>query len=165
MAPPTTTLPDIASVVERVAPAVVQVLATLPGGSSQGSGVIFNQSGHVLANNHVVEDATRVEAVLSNRTAVVTEVVGTDPEAYLAGLKIPAGTVDDLVVAEPGDTDAMRIGDWVITIGSPLGLEGSVTVGVISAKGRSLTLDATTRLYDLVQTDAVINPGHSGGRC
>jgi S1-C subfamily serine protease len=156
------TLPDVASVVARVGPAVVQVLATVSGGTSQGSGVIFSDQGHVLTNNHVVEDATSVEVALANRKTVDAEVIGTDPETDLAVLKLDPADIEGLAVARLGDTDAMQIGDWVIAIGSPLGFEGSVTVGVVSAKGRSIDL-GDSRLYDLLQTDAVINPGNSGG--
>jgi serine protease Do len=165
--------PDIASVVERLAPAVVQVLVTtqepnLFGQSaesaSQGSGVIFHEDGYILTNNHVVENATRVRVVLSNHQRVDAEVVGTDPETDLAVLKIDPADVANLVVAKLGETKTMRIGDWVIAIGSPLGYEGTVTVGIVSAKGRSLVVDQnSSALRDLVQTDAVINPGNSGG--
>jgi S1-C subfamily serine protease len=155
-------LPDIASVVSRVGPAVVQVLATTATGTSQGSGVIFTEDGYVLTNNHVVEDSTGVQVALANRRTVDAEVVGTDPVADLAVLKLAPADIEGLAVATLGDTDAMLIGDWVIAIGSPLGYAGSVTVGVISAKGRSLELE-DEYLYDLIQTDAVINPGNSGG--
>ena len=166
-------LPDIASVVERVAPAVVQVIATTQernlfgqatDSTSQGSGVFFREDGYLLTNNHVVEDATSVRLVLTSRERVDAEIIGTDPEADLAVLKIDPDDVEHLVVAQLGDTDAMRIGDWVIAIGSPLGYEGSVTVGIVSAKGRTLVVDQNSQaLHDLVQTDAVINPGNSGG--
>jgi serine protease Do len=165
--------PDIASVVEAINPAVVQIIATVEKQNvfgqvtearSQGSGVFFSKEGYLITNNHVVEDATSVEIALSNRQRVPVEVVGTDPETDLAVLKMDPAEVDELTVAVLGNTDAMRIGDWVIAIGSPLGFEGSVTVGVISAKGRSLTVDQNSpSLNDLVQTDAVINPGNSGG--
>ncbi len=165
-------LPDVASVVERVLPGVVQVLATveqrdffgrLTDSTSQGSGVLFDAEGHILTNNHVVEDAKTVEVVLHSGETIPVEVVGTDPRTDLAVLKADPADVDGLPVVPLGDTDAMRIGDWVIAIGSPLGYEGSVTVGIVSSKGRSLSLDSSTTLYDLVQTDAVINPGNSGG--
>ncbi len=155
-------LPDIASVVSRVGPAVVQVLSTTATGTSQGSGVIFSEEGYVLTNNHVVEDTTGVQVALANRRIVDAVVVGTDPVTDLAVLKLDPADIAGLAVATLGDTDAMLIGDWVIAIGSPLGYEGSVTVGVISAKGRSLDLE-DEHLYDMVQTDAVINPGNSGG--
>jgi serine protease Do len=165
--------PDIASVVERVAPAVVQIIATTEEqnrfgqtveSTSQGSGVFFRSDGYLLTNNHVVEDATRVRIILASRERVDAEVIGTDPATDLAVLKIDPADVESITVAKLGDTDAMRIGDWVIAIGSPLGFEGSVTVGIVSAKGRSLQPDQNSkRLNDLVQTDAVINPGNSGG--
>lgn len=166
-------LPDIAGVAERIAPAVVQVIATVPeqnifgqttDSRSQGSGVFFSEEGYILTNNHVVEDATEVEIALASRDRVSAEIVGTDPATDLAVLKIDLDDVSGITIAKLGDTEAMRIGDWVIAIGSPLGFEGSVTVGVISAKGRSLQIDQDSeRLNDLVQTDAVINPGNSGG--
>ena len=172
-APPLAGFPDIASVVEKVLPAVVQVIATVPrtnvfgqtaSSTSQGSAVFFGEEGYLLTNNHVVEDATSVRIALQSRLRVDAEVVGTDPETDLAVLKVDPDDVDNLVVAKLGDTDATRIGDWVIAIGSPLGFEGTVTVGIVSAKGRSLNLDQNAPpLTDLVQTDAVINPGNSGG--
>ena len=165
--------PDIASVVERVAPAVVQIIATTQqenlfgqttDSTSQGSGVFFRDDGYLLTNNHVVEGATSVRVVLASRERVDAEIIGLDPEADLAVLKIDPNDVEELVIAKLGDTDAMRIGDWVIAIGSPLGYEGSVTVGIVSAKGRTLVVDQNSpALHDLVQTDAVINPGNSGG--
>ena len=165
-------LPDVATVVERVLPGVVQVLATVEQqdffgreteGTSQGSGVLFDDEGRILTNNHVVEGAISVEVVLHSGETIPVEVVGTDPRTDLAVLRAEPAEVAGLPVVPLGDTDAMRIGDWVIAIGSPLGYEGSVTVGIVSSKGRSLSLDADTTLYDLVQTDAVINPGNSGG--
>ena len=166
-------LPDIAGVVERVAPAVVQVLATVEqtnvfgqttDGRSRGSGVFFTDDGYLLTNNHVVEDASRVEIATFDRERVPVEVVGTDPDTDLAVLKVDPNDLEEIVSVPLGDTDAMRIGDWVIAIGSPLGFAGSVTVGVISAKGRTLLIDQNSpHLHDLVQTDAVINPGNSGG--
>ena len=165
-------LPDIATVVERVMPGVVQVLVEvertdrfgrMTRGTSQGSGFFIDDAGHVLTNNHVVEDATSVEVVLANRDRIPAEVVGRDPETDLAVLKVDRGLVEDFVALRLGDTEATRIGEWVIAIGSPLGFAGSVTVGVVSAKGRSLDIDGGAQLRDLVQTDAIINPGNSGG--
>jgi serine protease Do len=165
--------PDIASVVERVAPAVVQIIATTQtpnvfgqsvDSTSQGSGVFFSEEGYILTNNHVVEDATSVRVILASRERVDAEIIGTDPTTDLAVLKIDPEEVEDLTIAILGDTDAMRIGDWVLAIGSPLGFQGTVTVGIISAKGRSLQVEQNApSLNDLVQTDAVINPGNSGG--
>ncbi len=165
--------PDIASVVERVAPAVVQVIATTKQqnifgqtteGTSQGSGVVFREDGYILTNHHVVEGASKVRVAFSSREQADAEIVGTDSETDLAVLKIDPGDIEQLIIAKLGNTDAMRIGDWVIAIGSPLGFEGSVTVGIVSAKGRTLDIGQNSpALHDLVQTDAVINPGNSGG--
>ncbi len=164
--------PDVAAVVEQVSPAVVQVISTVEQanifgqqsqGTSQGSGVFFDPQGYLLTNNHVVEGATAVEVVLSNRQHVPVEIVGADPDTDLAVLKADPKDIDGLVTVPLGKTGDMRPGEWVIAIGSPLGFEGSVTVGVVSAKGRSLSIDSNTRLDDLLQTDAVINPGNSGG--
>lgn len=155
-------LPDVASVVKRVGSSVVQVLSTNSNGTSQGSRVIFSDHGYVLTNNHVVEGTTGVQVALSNRRVVDAELVGTDPQTDLAVLKLAEADIAGLAVAILGDTDAMSVGDWVIAIGSPLGYEGSVTVGVISATDRFIDLGDVV-LHDMVQTDAVINPGNSGG--
>jgi S1-C subfamily serine protease len=165
-------LPDVATVVEQTLPSVVSVLAEVERsstfgrtrqGTSSGSGVIFDDRGYILTNNHVVEGATEVKVVLADGSEHVVEVVGRDPGTDMAVLRLDAGEGLQLVASPLGDTDAMRIGDWVIAIGNPLGFAGSVTVGVVSAKGRTLQFSQDTILEDLVQTDAVINPGNSGG--
>ena len=169
---PAAVLPDVASVVEQVLPAVVQILATVEEtnlfgqvvqNTVQGSGIMFDESGYVLTNNHVVEDTIEIEVALFNHQIVPAEIVGTDPSTDIAVLKIDPELVEDFITVALGDTDAMRPGEWVIAIGSPLGYESSVTVGVVSGTGRSLDLGDGIILNDLVQTDAVINPGNSGG--
>ena len=169
---PAAVLPDVASVVEQVLPAVVQILATVEEtnlfgqvvqNTVQGSGIMFDESGYVLTNNHVVEDTIEIEVALFNHQIVPAEIVGTDPSTDIAVLKIDPELVEDFIIVALGDTDAMRPGEWVIAIGSPLGYESSVTVGVVSGTGRSLDLGDDIILNDLVQTDAVINPGNSGG--
>ena len=161
----------IADTVDKTMPAVVQVLATVEQtnvfgqttpGVAQGSGVFFHEEGYLLTNDHVVEGAAEVEVVLSNRQRLPAEVIGTDKATDLAVLKVDPEEVEDLVILRLGDVDALRIGEWVVAIGSPLGFQGSVTVGVLSAKGRSLGT-GEERLDNLLQTDAVINPGNSGG--
>ncbi len=161
----------IADTVDKTMPAVVQVLATVEQtnvfgqttpGVAQGSGVFFREEGYLLTNHHVVEDAVEVEVVLSNRQRLPAEIIGTDKATDLAVLKVDPEEVEDLVILQLGDVDALRIGEWVVAIGSPLGFQGSVTVGVLSAKGRSLGT-GDERLDNLLQTDAVINPGNSGG--
>ena len=169
---PAAVLPDVASVVEQVLPAVVQILATVEEtnlfgqvvqNTVQGSGIMFDESGYVLTNNHVVENTIEIEVALFNHQIVPAEIVGTDPSTDIAVLKIDPELVEDFIIVSLGDTDAMRPGEWVIAIGSPLGYESSVTVGVVSGTGRSLDLGDDIILNDLVQTDAVINPGNSGG--
>lgn len=161
----------IADTVERTMPAVVQVLATVEEtnvfgqttpGVAQGSGVFFHEDGYLLTNDHVIVGATEVEVVLSNRQRLPAEIIGTDRATDLAVLKVDPEEVEDLVILRLGDVDRLRIGEWLVAIGSPLGFQGSVTVGVLSAKGRSLGT-GDERLDNLLQTDAVINPGNSGG--
>jgi S1-C subfamily serine protease len=155
-------MPDVASVVKRVGSSVVQVLATTSTGTRQGSGVIFSDRGYVLTNNHVVEETVNVQVALPNRRVVNAAVAGTDPETDLAVLQLAKSDIAGLAVATLGDSEAMSTGDWVIAIGSPLGYEGSVTVGVISATGRFIDIGDVV-LHDMIQTDTVINPGSSGG--
>lgn len=130
---------------------------------SSGSGFIIDRAGHVLTNNHVVADAEAITVTLNDQRAFKAKVVGTDPETDVAVLKIDGG---DLPVLPLGDSDRLRVGDWAIAIGNPLGeLRGSVTVGIISAQGRS-TLNifgGTPAFQDFIQTDAPINFGNSGG--
>ena len=161
----------IADTVDKTMPAVVQVLTTVEEtnvfgqttpGVAQGSGVFFREEGYLLTNHHVVEDAVEVEVVLSNRQRLPAEIIGMDKATDLAVLKVDPEEVEDLVILQLGDVDALRIGEWVVAIGSPLGFQGSVTVGVLSAKGRALGT-GDERLDNLLQTDAVINPGNSGG--
>ena len=169
---PAAALPDVASVVAQVLPAVVQIVATVEEtnlfgqvvqNTVQGSGFMFDESGYVLTNHHVVEDTIKIEVALFNHQIVPAEIVGTDPPTDIAVLKIDPELVEEFITVALGDTDAMRPGEWVIAIGSPLGYESSVTVGVVSGTGRSLDLGDDIILNDLVQTDAVINPGNSGG--
>ena len=126
---------------------------------SLGSGVIVDTRGHILTNNHVIEQADQIEVRLSDKRKFTAKVIGKDPKSDLAVIKIDAP--DDLPVATLGDSSRIRIGEWAIAIGNPFGLNQTVTVGVISAVGRS---DVGITMYeDFIQTDASINPGNSGG--
>jgi Do/DeqQ family serine protease len=130
---------------------------------SSGSGFIIDTQGHVLTNNHVVRDADDITVTLNDRRTFKAKVVGADPETDVAVIKIDG---DHLPVLPLGDSDQLRVGDWAIAIGNPLGqLRGSVTVGIISAQGRTdLTIWGGTPSYqDFIQTDASINFGNSGG--
>lgn len=126
-----------------------------------GSGVIVTSDGYVLTNNHVVEEADELQVELSDGRSFKAEVVGTDSRTDLAVLKINAS---GLAPAKLGNSSSMEVGDWVIAIGSPFGLEQSVTAGIISATNRQTGIIEGGRGYeDFFQTDAAINPGNSGG--
>ncbi len=132
-----------------------------PGGSGLGSGVIVRADGYILTNNHVVEGADELSVTLSDGREIEGKVVGTDPQTDLAVVKVDAS---GLTPAAIGDSDALRVGDWVVAIGSPFGLDQTVTAGIISAKHRSRQIVANGEGYeDFLQTDAAINPGNSGG--
>lgn len=124
---------------------------------SLGSGFITSSDGYILTNAHVVEDATEIIVRLSDRRQFEAEVVGKDELTDVAVLKIDA---TDLPVANIGDSDDVRVGEWVLAIGSPFGFDHSVTAGIVSAKGRTLPGDA---YVPFIQTDVAINPGNSGG--
>jgi len=128
--------------------------------SGTGSGVILDKEGYILTNNHVVEGANKITVRLYDDTQFKGTVVGTDPEADLAVVKIdPHGR--DLVAAKMGDSDKLEVGDWVLAVGSPFGLAQTVTQGIISAKER--VTESSNALQQFLQTDAAINPGNSGG--
>jgi serine protease Do len=131
--------------------------------TSLGSGIIIDKRGYVVTNNHVVEDSSEIMVSLSNdKTDMKAKLIGTDPRTDLAVLKIENGK--DFPVAEWADSDQVEVGDWAIAIGSPFDLRQTVTVGIVSAKGRnSNVLGGTDYVGDLIQTDAAINPGNSGG--
>jgi putative serine protease PepD len=160
-------LPSIAASVEH---SVVSI--TTNGG--EGSGVVLSADGFVLTNNHVVSGAESVRVVFASGRFATARVVGTDVKTDLAVLK--AEGVSDLTPARFGDSDAMRVGDTVLALGSPLGLQGSVTAGIISARDRTIRAGSDqsspfdrrsgvgiVSISGLLQTDAPINPGNSGG--
>jgi len=126
---------------------------------SLGSGVIIDQQGFILTNNHVIERADEIQVTLSDKRTFKAKVVGSDPKTDLAVIRVEKAT--GLVPARLGDSDRIRIGEWAIAIGNPFGLSQTVTVGVISATGRSNV--GITAYEDFIQTDASINPGNSGG--
>jgi serine protease Do len=125
---------------------------------SLGSGVIATADGYILTNNHVVENADRLTVITSDRKRHEAEVIGVDPETDLAVVKIDA---ESLVPATFGDSDGLRVGQWVIAVGNPLQMLHSVTAGIISATGRSAV--GIADYEEFIQTDASINPGNSGG--
>ncbi|GAA4709802.1 hypothetical protein GCM10023263_56780 [Phytohabitans rumicis] len=149
-----------AQIVSEVQPSVVTVLVSTSSGSAEGSGVVLTADGLILTNNHVVEGARSVRVTLADGRTVAATVVGTDPTADLAVLR--AEGVSDLTPAQLGTSANLRVGDSVLAFGSPLGLEGTVTAGIVSAVGRTIE-DSGSSLGNLIQTDAPINPGNSGG--
>jgi serine protease Do len=141
-----------------------------PGGLSMGSGVIVREGGgayYVLTNNHVVKARDRVRVELLDKSSYPAELVGTDERSDLAVLKFaPHHRLATGSVATLGDSEKVRVGEWVMAIGSPLGYQSTLTVGVVSAKGRELRAGGgrmVSSYTDLIQTDASINPGNSGG--
>jgi serine protease Do len=125
---------------------------------SLGSGFIIDRDGYILTNNHVVEKAQSIKVRLSDEKEYDAKVVGRDPKTDIALIKI--NTRQNLPVAPLGDSDSLEVGDWLIAIGNPFGLEHTVTAGIVSAKGRVI---GAGPYDDFIQTDASINPGNSGG--
>ena len=126
-----------------------------------GSGVIVSEDGYILTNNHVVENAEKLTIQLSDEREAEAEIVGLDPRTDLAVIKVD---FDDLPVLAFGDSDKLRVGEWVMAVGNPFGLNHTVTAGIVSAKGRGGGRVLGRDSYeDFIQTDAAINPGNSGG--
>jgi serine protease Do len=124
---------------------------------SLGSGFIISKDGYILTNHHVVEGADEVIVRLANREEYVARIIGSDEASDVAVLKVEA---DDLPILKFGDSDKLKVGEWVLAIGSPFGFDHSVTAGIVSAKGRNLPSD---NYVPFIQTDVAINPGNSGG--
>lgn len=128
---------------------------------SGGSGVIISPDGYIVTNNHVVENATKLRVTLNDNRSFDAKVIGTDPTTDVALIKIDA---TDLPTIPMGDSDDLRLGEWVLAIGSPFDLRSTITAGIVSAKGRSLkALPSQFSLESFIQTDAAVNPGNSGG--
>lgn len=186
-------LPEFSEIVEKHSPAVVKVIVEQSGDSragsqfneeeipeflrryfqmpappqggmpdrmATGSGFIISSEGYVVTNHHVVENADTVTIRLSNRRELDAEVVGLDPRSDLALLRVDA---TDLPYLSLGKDDDLKVGEWVLAIGSPFGLDYSVTAGIVSAKGRSLPSRSRENYVPFIQTDVAINPGNSGG--
>lgn len=138
----------------------------IPEQKASGSGVIISEDGYIVTNNHVVDKADEINVTLSNRKSYKAKVIGTDPSYDLAVIKIEAAGLPFLLY---GNSDDLKIGQWVLAIGYPLNLETTVTAGIVSAKARSLGLnkgkdgDARSGVESFIQTDAAVNMGNSGG--
>ena len=184
-------LPDFTEIVDVAAPAVVKILVEYEAENSRyqeqleelpeslrrffdfrgrppvprdragmGSGFILTSDGYIVTNNHVVENARHVIVRLPDRQEFDAEVVGTDPRSDLAVLKIDAARLPTLELASGDD---IKVGQWVLAIGSPFSLDFSVTAGIVSALGRSLPTETGDNYVPFIQTDVAINPGNSGG--
>ena len=126
-----------------------------------GSGVIIREDGYIVTNNHVIDGATKIEVTLNNNQTYPASLVGTDPATDVALLKVDAS---GLPVIPFGDSDKLRLGEWVIAIGSPYDLRSTITAGIVSAKGRSMpNYSGEFKIESFIQTDAAVNPGNSGG--
>ncbi|MCO5061774.1 MAG: trypsin-like peptidase domain-containing protein [Kiritimatiellae bacterium] len=168
----------VADIVERAMPAVVVVRTESTGYSlaqdwmfgriyrlperlaGMGSGVIINKEGFVLTNGHVVDGAQQIEVVLNDQRKYSATLVGQDPQTDLAVLRINTTEKTDFPFLEMGDSDALRVGEFVMAIGSPFSLSSSVTLGIVSQKGRAI---GALPYEDFIQTDAAVNRGNSGG--
>ena len=125
-----------------------------------GSGVIISPDGYIVTNNHVVDGADSIQVTLNNNKAYTAAIVGRDPDTDLALIKIEA---ENLPTIKFGNSDNLKLGEWVLAIGNPFNLTSTVTAGIVSAKGRSLGMDGNYKLESFIQTDAALNMGNSGG--
>lgn len=156
-------LPDFRAVSHEVIPSVVNVTVLNEGGyrKSGGSGVVVDAAGYVVTNYHVVDDASTIRIELSDKRRYPAQLVGHDPTTDLALLKVEADALEPIAF---GNSDLVDIGEWVLAVGNPYNLTSTVTAGIVSAKGRNINiLNSAYAIESFIQTDAVVNPGNSGG--
>ena len=159
-----------ADIYEQVRPAVVEITRTSggrtpfgPQAQGMGSGILIDDQGTILTNEHVVAGADSLEVKFADGTTLPAQVLGSDPGDDLAAIRVE-GAGPDLTPASLGDSEALRVGDPVLAIGNPFQLEGTLTEGIVSATGRPFSPSGSSRpIRDMIQTDAPVNPGNSGG--
>lgn len=163
---------DFTKAAQISTPAVVYIQATQPADynfwsgqsyqSSTGSGVIISPDGYIATNHHVVEEAAEIKVLLNDKREFVAEIIGTDPATDLALIRIDE---IELPYLPFGNSDSLQIGEWVLAVGNPFRLESTVTAGIVSAKGRNINIldNREFGIESFIQTDAVVNPGNSGG--
>jgi serine protease Do len=152
-----------ADIYETVRPSVVEVRSAGAQSQGTGTGVVIDKDGHILTNYHVISGASTIEVLFSDGSTASAELVGEDKANDLAVIKVTSSDVN-LVPAELGDSDALRPGDEVLAIGNPFSLEGTLTQGIVSAVNRTYATGSSTRpIRGMIQTDAAVNPGNSGG--
>ena len=133
----------------------------MPAQRASGSGVILTSDGYIVTNNHVIEKAEKIEVVLNDKREFVATLVGTDPNTDIALLKIEA---ENLPIIAVGNSDDLRVGEWVLAVGNPFNLTSTVTAGIVSAKARNINIiSSEMKIESFIQTDAAVNPGNSGG--
>ncbi|MBI3173356.1 MAG: trypsin-like peptidase domain-containing protein [Chloroflexi bacterium] len=158
----------LTSLYDQVSPSVVAIQVTTQNGGSLGSGFVYDTQGHIITNYHVVDGAEKVEVDFTSGYKTYGSVIGTDLDSDLAVVKVDA-PAEELHPVKMGDSSALRVGQTVVAIGNPFGLNGTMTIGIVSALGRTLDSEHTApggSLFtagDIIQTDAAINPGNSGG--
>jgi S1-C subfamily serine protease len=151
-----------AEIYEQASRAVVEISAGGGGGRAQGSGFVFDENGHIVTNQHVVAGSSSVSVSFWNGVELAAELVGTDPSTDLAVVRVdaPRSLLEPLSL---GDSSVVRVGDSVLALGSPFGLEGTLTSGIVSALHREMTAPNNFTITNTIQTDAAINHGNSGG--
>jgi len=153
---------SVSDIYDMVKDSVVSINVVTPFGRGIGSGFVYDAEGHIVTNNHVVEGGVRITVVFLNGTSPQAEIVGRDPDSDLAVLKVdPNGMA--LKPLKLGDSKSLRVGEMIIAVGSPFGLQGTITAGIVSQKGRLLETVRGYSIPGIIQIDAAINPGNSGG--